>query len=181
MVIFKNLTAQDMTEDLLLGFHHHQKITNKWIRNQERWEIIKFDDLRTWNTEKRIWISGYLCQQVRQGGAAVAAIDGEKLVGFCCIDGGLKGKTANYANLTMLFVDDNWKRKGIGRELFRLICRCAQARKAYKLFISAIPSVETIAFYFSLGCVDAREMIPDYIDTEQDRCLEFALAEIDHE
>lgn len=46
---------------------------------------------------------------------------------------------------------------------------------ADKLFISAIPAVETIAFYFSMGCEDTMEMIPEYVDTEQDRYLEYLL------
>ena len=49
------------------------------------------------------------------------------------------------------------------------------AMKADKLFISAIPAVETIAFYFSMGCEDTMEMIPEYVDTEQDRYLEYLL------
>ena len=44
------------------------------------------------------------------------------LVGFCSVDGRLAGKTVKYANLTMLFVDDKWKRKGVGRRLFDKIC-----------------------------------------------------------
>lgn len=96
-------------------------------------------------------------------------------VGFCCIDGYLYGKTAKYANLTMLFVDDEWKRKGIGKALFKEICKYAKKKNAKKLFISAIPSVETIAFYFAMGCIDAKEIITDYIDTKNDRYLEYLL------
>lgn len=96
-------------------------------------------------------------------------------VGFCCIDGYLYGKTAKYANLIMLFVDDEWKRKGIGKALFKEICKYAKKNNAKKLFISAIPSVETIAFYFAMGCIDAKEIITDYIDTKNDRYLEYLL------
>ena len=46
---------------------------------------------------------------------------------------------------------------------------------ADKLFISAIPSFETIAFYFNIGCGDAKEIISEYVDTDQDRYLEFVL------
>ena len=132
-------------------------------------------DLREWNTEKRIWISDYLRQQIERGGSVAAAFAGDILVGFCCVDGYLIGKTAKYANMTMLFVDDQWKRKGVGRKLFRKICISAKRMDADKLFISAIPSIETIAFYFNMGCEDAREIISEYVDTDKDRYLEFAL------
>jgi len=138
--------------------------------------LTEASDLREWDKEKRIWISEYLCQQMKRGGSTVAAFDGDVLVGFCCVDGYLLGKTAKYANLTMLFVDDKWKRKGIGRKLFEKNCRNAAKMKADKLFISGIPSLETVAFYFNMGCEDAKEIISEYIDTEQDRYLEFSLS-----
>ena len=47
--------------------------------------------------------------------------------------------------------------------------------KADKIFISAIPSVETVNFYFNIGCKDALEIIPEYVDTQQDRYMEFLL------
>ena len=67
------------------------------------------------------------------------------------------------------------EKKCIGRKLFTEICSYAKSMKADKLFISAIPAVETLAFYFSIGCKDAEEIIPEYVDTEYDRYLEFAL------
>lgn len=87
----------------------------------------------------------------------------------------MRGDSAKYANLTMLFVDDEYKRKGIGKALFNAVCGHTIKMGAEKLFISAVPSVETVAFYFSMGCTDAKEIIPEYIDTEDDRYLEYSL------
>jgi len=175
MIEVKELTADDISSGMLLYFNHHQMITEKWVNRNGKWELEAASDLREWNIEKRIWISDYLRQQMERGGSAAAAFAGDILVGFCCVDGYLIGKTARYANMTMLFVDDQWKRKGIGRKLFEKICICARRMEADKLFISAIPSFDTIAFYFSIGCEDAREIISEYVDTDKDRYLEFAL------
>ena len=46
---------------------------------------------------------------------------------------------------------------------------------ADKLFISAIPSFETVSFYLSMGCKDANEIIFEYVDTDEDRYLEYSL------
>ena len=175
MIEVKELTVNDITPDMLSSFNHHQTITKKWVNSNEKWELAETFELREWNREKRIWISEYLRQQIERGGSVAAAFDGDVLVGFCSVDGRLAGKTVKYANLTMLFVDDGWKRKGVGKTLFREICQCAAGIKAEKLFISAIPSFDTVAFYFSMGCVDAKEIIPEYIDTDQDRYLECPL------
>ena len=75
----------------------------------------------------------------------------------------------------MLFVDDGWQGHGIGQSLFSLIQPYARQLGAQKLFISAIPSVETVDFYFHRGCWDATEIIPSYIDSTEDRYLEYDL------
>ena len=69
-------------------------------------------------SKKKKWISQYLQQQIERGGFVVAAFDEDILIGFCSIDGYLLGKTAKYANMTMLFVDDRYKRKGIEKNCF---------------------------------------------------------------
>lgn len=175
MIEIKDLSINDITPDMLLNFNHRQIITKEWVKSNGKWELVETSEVHEWNKEKRIWVSKYLCSQIERGGSTVAAFDDDVLVGFCCVDGYLSGETAKYANLTMLFVDDGWKRKGIGRKLFDRICTNAASMGADKLFISAVASFETIAFYFDMGCEDAREIIPDYIDTDQDRYLEYSL------
>ena len=171
----RKLEADMLTEDMLLGFKHHQVILKKWINKHERWELIDTFEVREWNEEKRKWIPKYLQQQIERGGSAVGAYIKDNLVGFCCIDGIEEIKGCQYANVTMLFVDDDYQNMGLGKALFTSICESAKKLKAEKLFISAIPSMETIAFYFQMGCIDAQEIIPKFVDTENDRYLEYAL------
>lgn len=170
--VIKQLHTSDIFPGLFDTFAHSQKITKKWIKNRESWVLTDASILREWSSEKRIWISEYIIQQINRGGITVGAFYEAQLIGFCCVDGVLSGNFAKYANLTMLFVDDVWKRNGIGRMLFQEACNHAIALGAEKLFISAIPSVETISFYFKMGCYDAKEIIEAFIDTEDDRYLE---------
>ena len=169
------LTVDSIASDMFTNFRHCQLITRKWKQRNNQWAIVDTSILREWDAEKRVWIPQYLCQQIERGGAVVAAYEAYELIGFCSIDGYLLGNTAKYANLTMLFVDDRWKRKGIGRKLFFEICSHAKRMQANKLFISAIPSIETLDFYFNIGCKDTTEIIPEFVDTEHDRYLEFSL------
>lgn len=176
MVKVVKLAVHDISSNMLADFNHRQQIAQKWTQRNNQWELTEASDLREWSEEKRSWITQYLQEQIARGGSVVAAFDADTLVGFCAVDGYLRGETAKYANVTMLFVDDRWKRKGIGSKLFCEICKQAESMKADKLFISAVPSLETVAIYFHMGCEDAREIIPDYVDTEQDRYLEYRLA-----
>ena len=73
-----------------------------------------------------------------------------QIIAFACIDGNLIGHPVCYSNLTMLFVDDRFQRLGIGKKLLGSIKNEASKIGADRLFISAIPSEDTIAFYLSL-------------------------------
>lgn len=169
----RQLDISDIEPELLKEFVHCQTITKKWVKQDNIWKLKNTSLLREWSAEKRIWITEYMCQQIDRGGITVGAFCDDRLVGFCCVDGTISGKSAKYANLTMLFVDDNWKRNGIGKLLLQEVRKHVIKLGAEKIFISAIPSAETIAFYQSMGCVDAAEIVEAFVDSEDDRYLEF--------
>lgn len=171
----KQLTIADITPGLLDGFVHCQKITRKWVKKNNVWELSEASILREWSNEKRIWIKEYMCQQIDRGSITVGAFFHKQLAGFCCVDGIVSGRLAKYANLTMLFVDDNWKRNGIGKLLLQEARKHACRLGAEKIFISAIPSQETIAFYFKMGCADASEIVEPFVGSEDDRYLELTV------
>lgn len=168
----KQLNIVNITPKLLKDFAHCQKITKKWVKRDDVWELTDVSLLREWSDEKRVWITEYMCQQIERGGTTVGAFCNDRMIGFCCVDGTISGNSAKYANLTMLFVDDNWKRNGIGKLLLQEARNHATKLGAEKIFISAIPSAETIAFYLKMGCVDANEIVGAFVDTEDDRYLE---------
>ena len=174
--IIRKLQTEDIFPELLISFAHTQKITKKWVKAEGVWMLTDVSLLREWSPEKRIWITEYMCQQIERGGITVGAFCEERLIGFCCLDGTVvSGNTAKYAHLTMLFVDDNWKRNGIGKRLLHEVRNHAVKLKAEKIFISAIPSMETISFYLEMGCTDANEIIEVFVDSEDDRYLELAV------
>lgn len=171
-IIIKQLEKTSILPGLLNEFAHSQKITKKWVKRNDIWELTDASLLCEWSAEKRIWITEYMCQQIDSGGITVGAYCDDQLIGFCCVDGSISGDSAKYANLTMLFVDDNWKRNGIGRLLLQEARNYAVNLGADKIFISAIPSAETIAFYQSMGCADAAEIVEAFVDSEDDWYLE---------
>lgn len=174
-ITIRFLTPSDIYPEMLESFNHKQIISDKWVKNEKGYELTKTCEVREWNSKKRIWISQYLYQQMNRGGFAAGAFSNSKIVGFACLDGILQGISEKYVNLTLLFVDDEWKRKGIGKRLFREMCLCAEDMGADKIFISAIPSYDTISFYFNMGCLDAEYIVESFVDTENDRYLEYNL------
>ena len=141
MVKIITLTIDNIVSEMLFDFCHHQVITKICIHDNNEWKTTDTHILREWSLEKKKWISQYLQQQIERGGFVVAAFDEDILIGFCSIDGRLLGKTAKYANMTMLFVDDRYKRKGIGKKLFFEIVKSAfgQRRKTLLNALSKSP------------------------------------------
>lgn len=173
MAQIKELTDCELTPDFLSGFNRVQVWKRQWVKTDNVWVLADADGKQEWSDEKRKWIPQYLRWHIEHGGAVLGAYESDKLIGFASLDGGTQLiNNYCYANLTMLFVDDRYQRRGTGTLLFNKIKEIATNQKAEKIFISAIPSEATVAFYSALGCVDAEVVIPDFIDTESDRYLE---------
>ena len=168
----RELTQENLKIDFLNGFKHNQSWDKQWVNKNNSWLLQDCEMSREWDNEKREWIPTYLIEQISRGGNAIGAYAKDKLVGFCCVDGVLRD---GYANMTMLFVDDDYKRLGIGKKLFLAISEKARLIGAEKMFISAIPSQDTIAFYMAIGCKDAEHLPNEFLDSLNDRYLEFNL------
>ncbi len=169
---YRLLSFSDISDDMLLSFNHRQAWNKQWVKQDSVWVLLDACKVREWSHEKRQWIAEYLREQIERGGSVFGAFDGNHLVGFCSIDGVLSGSNKQYANLTMLFVDDKYQGMGIGKSIIFSILREAKRLGASKLFVSAIPSERTIAFYMAMSFCDAKEVIPEFIDSDEDRLLE---------
>lgn len=171
MITVKELLTDDLRTVFLDSFEHNQTWKSTWVNLDGEWKLFDKSGNRQWSDKKRKWIPEYLTEQIRRGGSVFGAYDGGRLVGFSSVDGILRGENIPHANLTMLFVDDRYQRMGIGEMLFREAVRCARGMGARRLFVSAIPSADTIAFYFAMGCRDAEEIVAEFVDSENDRYL----------
>ena len=107
----------------------------EWARPRHTAEECKCF-LDKWNSE------------VRSGGAALGAFDGDRLVGIAVVRYGL---TDTMAQLTALFVSRDHRRLGVARRLTREVCRLAKMAGATDLYVSATPSRSAVGFYRSQG------------------------------
>ena len=101
-------------------------------RTAEEWKCF----VDEWNSE------------VRSGGAALGAFDGDKLVGIAVVRYGL---TDTMAQLTALFVSRDHRRLGVARRLTRAVCSLAKMAGATDLYVSATLSRSAVGFYRSQG------------------------------
>ena len=85
---------------------------------------------------------------LNRGGTLVGAFDAETLVGIAIYQPRL---AEGMANLSVLHVSRNYRRKGIASLLVRRVARLARADGARRLYVSATPSGPAVEFYLSHG------------------------------
>lgn len=92
------------------------------------------------------------------GGFAFGAFDNDCLLGFCSVNSDWFGTKSNYVLLDQLFISKESRSKGVGKRLFLLCANEAKKQGADKFYICAGSAEETIAFYFAIGCQEAKEI-----------------------
>ena len=110
------------------------------------------------------------------GGYVNGAFDGERLIGFCSVNRDIFGDKYKYILLDQMFVSDGYRRMGIGKKFFFMAIEQARQWGVDKLYICAGSSEDTLVFYRSLGCVDAKEINQQLFEQdENDVHLEYDL------
>ena len=84
-------------------------------------------------------------------GTFVGAFDAEKLVGLGGISGKLIGENKDTLQLSSLWVSNQYRKKGIGRQLVSMLKEEAKQLGAERLYVSAAPSKNTVDFYRGVG------------------------------
>lgn len=118
-----------------------------------------------------------LKETIKSGGSALGAFGYGRLIGFCSINPNVFGRKYKYVLLDQLFISKEYRRKGLGKKLFFLSAHEAKLWGAEKIYICAGSSEETIAFYASIGCQEAKEINQElYEEDVRDYQLEYNLS-----
>jgi GNAT superfamily N-acetyltransferase len=75
---------------------------------------------------------------------------------------------ADSINLLYLYVSRPARGQGVGRNLFAEAAEAAQALGAKALYISAVPTENTVNFYLRLGAALVADPDPDLLEAEPD-------------
>ena len=67
MITYRKITDADLAADTFINFHHNQHWNRKWVKHENTWMLEAVCGNRQWNAEKRIWVSEYLKQQIKNG------------------------------------------------------------------------------------------------------------------
>ena len=174
---YRQLSLNDLAPDMLTHFNRYQKVGKSWQKQNGDWVLVDNPHVGNWDEAKKHKLAtDDFPQIINSGGALFCAYDGDKLVGFSGIDGNFIGCGKQYLWLVVIHVSYEYRSKGIGRNLFMMTADAAKKLGGAKLYISANSSQESQAFYRSIGCVDADEIMPDLFEAEPyDVHMEYSL------
>lgn len=156
--------AADLDKQFLENFKRTQKVSAVYRGDRGAKQKIATDYVDDWSPIRKREIEKEIRANQAQEGIVLVALAKGELVGFASISPSAKGPGSEYHDLAMLHVDERYRNKGLGKKLFSEALACARRRKIAKLYISSNSAHDTVEFYRSVGCVDAR-----WIDEEQVR------------
>ena len=175
-IICRAMTAEDLHVHMMDEFDRHQVVTHV-VRKNGRVKKLRKPRVEDFSAEGKTnfiknWFIGkvYMRQYYPGQPLVFAAFRGDQVAAFACWDH-YWGEEKEYAVLLRLFVTLDCRRMGLGRQLFDLCAEAARTEGAQKLFISSEPSIETQAFYKSMGCTIAKK----HSGPKHDIPLEFIL------
>lgn len=163
---YKQLKENEINAGLLAGFIRRQVVTKCLRKENGAWTAKDAPFIDDWTQKDRERIAAELKNLAGRGGLVYAAYCGGKLAGFASVSPEPLGESDEYLELTNIHVTEAMRGRGIGRSLFTAAAEWARERGKRKLYISAHSSVESQAFYRSLGCKEAEIYSTRHIEAE---------------
>lgn len=167
---YLELQSEMINRELFAHFRRHQLVSKCWRKVGDEWcikDVVFTDD---WDEGNYCKLIACLRNTVTEGGVVFGAFIDGLLKGFSSVEPALFGKSKEYLDLSSIHVSEDARSKGIGKELFRLSKEWAKGHGARKLYISAHSSVESQAFYRTMGCVEALEYDQSHVKEEPYDC-----------
>jgi predicted N-acetyltransferase YhbS len=153
--------------DLFWTIDRREVIRNIYVlRDGELVLTPKYVDVPGWAPGQREQGAEHISDCFERGGSAFGIFDGKELVGAALTDSILRGESRDRIQLARLHVSRDYRRRGIGVELFDAARADARERGARYLYVSAAPTENTVNFYLHRGCRLAVPPDPDLLALE---------------
>ncbi|RJG23631.1 GNAT family N-acetyltransferase [Paenibacillus thiaminolyticus] len=120
----------------------------------------------TWNQAELKELEERFQYELKHGGLAIGAFDGEKLAGFGVLAHRLRGPDNDRIQVDLMYVSRAYRRQGIGSRIIQLLSDEARHRGAKYLYISSTETESAVQFYHSCGSKLTRDKDPDLFEKE---------------
>jgi len=105
----------------------------------------------SWDADLLEEIKARFMDEIRRGGLAVGAFDGETLVGFGVLGHRFRGMNKDQLQVDLMYVSRNYRRQGIGSRMMDELMKEARRRGAKYLYVSSTETRSAVSFYKSRG------------------------------
>lgn len=158
MVVFKALTLDEFSIDLLDYFDRYEVVQKAWRSIDGEKMLFDVHYVEHWNQSDLRNRAENLRKTLTQNGSVFLAMDEEVVIGFASLEKQPFGSRFSMLQLSELHISRGNRGQGYGKQLFE---RCADRAKtlgAGAIYISASSCENTQKFYKQLGCIDATEV-----------------------
>jgi GNAT superfamily N-acetyltransferase len=136
------------------------------MKNGQLIEIEQDHECENWDQEFLEKIKNRFVFEVQQGGYAVGAFSGRKLVGFGVLAHKFRGENMDRLQVDLMYVSRGYRRQGIGRRIMNELSEEARRRGAKYLYISSTETRSAVSFYRSQGCRITEEIDQELFEKE---------------
>ncbi|WP_405083033.1 GNAT family N-acetyltransferase [Paenibacillus chitinolyticus] len=104
--------------------------------------------------------------ELKNGGTAFGAYDGDTLVGFGVLANKFRGKENDRLQIDLMYVTRDYRRQGIGRRIMDELSKAAIEKGAKYLYISSTETESAVNFYTSCGSAITSEIDEELFEKE---------------
>ena len=190
--ILKELTFDDLTDNLLEHFNRYQEVKNILFYENGEWILKdslfihklndktkeKFQFIIDWDHKKKEEVIKITFTNSIKNGGRILGVFNKKnyLIAFVNLLTDCFGSKKQYIELKQICVSYEYRNRGIGKDLFKMCIKKAKEVGAKKIYISTSLPEETQLFYKNIGCIDAIEVNKEIMERDPyDRQMEYII------
>lgn len=136
------------------------------LKNGVLEEIKSPHECPRWNEDIYLEIISRYEYELTNGGTALGAFDGEKLVGFGVLAHKLRGYDHDRLQIDLMYVTREYRRRGIGILIMESLSTVAIEKGAKYIYISSTETESAVKFYTSLGSAITSEIDSELFEKE---------------
>lgn len=136
------------------------------LHNGDLIEVKTGHECPDWDEDILSEIQERFVVEMRSGGLAIGAFDGEKLVGFGFLAPTWRGKNKDQLQIDLMYVSRSYRRQGIGTTILTQLGEEAKRRGARYLYISSTETRSAVSFYQSMGSQMTKEVDEELFQKE---------------
>ena len=114
-------------------FIRHQTVTACWRKINNDWKLVPNVYEENWSQVQCREIAEDVVHHINLDQTGFGAFHGERIIGFATISHRIFGTAARHVELVCLQISEEYRRQGIGRQLFSMACEEARRLGAEKL------------------------------------------------